>query len=100
MIKFYVFLVLVQVVIAQYESHNVTIEYSASTDELLISCYVKRDTYFSLGWGTRMDDGGGILFTGDHEFGNSSAFYMRGHGTPVLNPAVRWEDVNPPVWDG
>ena len=101
MTKFYLIVLgLIQIAFASYQSHNVTIEYILATDELHISAYVQKDTWFAVGWGKTMDNGGGILFRGDHEYGNSSAFYMKGHDTPVPNPVVKWYDVIPPKWDG
>ena len=91
---------LVQAAVASFETHNVTIQYSAATDEVIISCFVPKGTWFGLAFAPNMDTGGGVVFRGEGASGNSSGFFMRGHDDPGPNPIVPWTDVKPAAWDG
>jgi hypothetical protein len=59
---YYLVFGLVQVALASFDHHNFTITYSAETDEMQVSCYVGKNTWFAIGFGKGMDNGGGIVF--------------------------------------
>jgi hypothetical protein len=62
---------------------------------MLVSAFVKKDTWFAIGFGKTMDNGGGVLFRGEGISGNASSIYIKGHEYPVANGIVNWNPVSP-----